>query len=447
MTPEVKELLDLLDYKNSNQKITYNHNFYSKKIFPFFTRKPERATFKSGFKGVIGAMSRLSIEKDASSEFSLNGAQEELNTKILCNDGVSVENFTELLLDEDVLNNLQNPYLMLYYPLADGDESKGEIEVATLLSWFFDLSNHQPWQNFVMNKNYSNLVEEMIIDSLPELNPKKRKSRFFVGMNVEYYRTIGQGDLNVLLNHPDFFMKNNELFFAYYYFFYVSQLVLNINRNSASNGPIPMFYALDSEKISRTRESVNKGFNLLNEERKSLLARNDVLDYLNVLLGNKDTYFFLGDFNKLSIWEKDKLEINLREFNDFYRTINGKSEKAYDFNDNNKLLFNWLKEDLLEETASRFSRSIDMIADYHFVRSRGRLGKVLNLKEDLLILFTAIIVEDEKKLVNIVFDEFEKRGMFFDRITREEIVKLYSRMNILDKKSDSGDAQYVKPIL
>ncbi|RZI00580.1 DNA phosphorothioation-dependent restriction protein DptG, partial [Staphylococcus condimenti] len=28
-----------------------------------------------------------------------------------------------------------------------------------------------------------------------------------------------------------------------------------------------------------------------------------------------------------------------------------------------------------------------------------------------------------------------------------EIVNLYEKMNILDKKSDSGEAKYVKPIL
>ncbi len=50
-------------------------------------------------------------------------------------------------------------------------------------------------------------------------------------------------------------------------------------------------------------------------------------------------------------------------------------------------------------------------------------------------------------IIRDVFVEFEKRGVFLDRYSKEEIVELYERMNILDKKSDSGEAKYVKPIL
>ncbi|MFC0137963.1 DNA phosphorothioation-dependent restriction protein DptG [Staphylococcus petrasii] len=46
-----------------------------------------------------------------------------------------------------------------------------------------------------------------------------------------------------------------------------------------------------------------------------------------------------------------------------------------------------------------------------------------------------------------VFAEFEKRGVFFDRYTKEEVVNFYEKMNILDKKSDSGEVKYVKPVL
>ena len=46
-----------------------------------------------------------------------------------------------------------------------------------------------------------------------------------------------------------------------------------------------------------------------------------------------------------------------------------------------------------------------------------------------------------------VFKSFERKGVFFDEGTKETVVKFYERLNILEKKSDSGDAQYVKRIL
>ena len=46
-----------------------------------------------------------------------------------------------------------------------------------------------------------------------------------------------------------------------------------------------------------------------------------------------------------------------------------------------------------------------------------------------------------------VFLQFERRGVYLDRYSKEAVVDLFDKVNILDKKSDSGDAQYVKPIL
>ncbi|KAB7651332.1 DNA phosphorothioation-dependent restriction protein DptG, partial [Bacillus sp. B2-WWTP-C-10-Post-4] len=37
-------------------------------------------------------------------------------------------------------------------------------------------------------------------------------------------------------------------------------------------------------------------------------------------------------------------------------------------------------------------------------------------------------------------------GIYFDRDSRKIIIGLYEKLNILEKKSDSGDAQYVKYI-
>ncbi|WP_241958117.1 DNA phosphorothioation-dependent restriction protein DptG [Staphylococcus agnetis] len=82
-----------------------------------------------------------------------------------------------------------------------------------------------------------------------------------------------------------------------------------------------------------------------------------------------------------------------------------------------------------------------------FLKNRGSLGKTLTLKKEMLILLTAIIVKEEKMLIKDVFLEFEKRGVYFDRYTREEIALFYEKMNILDKKSDSGDVKYVKSVL
>ena len=62
-------------------------------------------------------------------------------------------------------------------------------------------------------------------------------------------------------------------------------------------------------------------------------------------------------------------------------------------------------------------------------------------------MITALCVKDKKIKLNQLFREYEKRGIFFDKYSKEEVVNFLTKLNLIDKKSDSGDAQYVKPVL
>lgn len=64
-------------------------------------------------------------------------------------------------------------------------------------------------------------------------------------------------------------------------------------------------------------------------------------------------------------------------------------------------------------------------------------------------MFTKIILaENEGKLkLSLLFEKFEERGLIFDRESKRKITELFEKMNFLEKRSDSGDAQYVKSVL
>ena len=64
-------------------------------------------------------------------------------------------------------------------------------------------------------------------------------------------------------------------------------------------------------------------------------------------------------------------------------------------------------------------------------------------------MFTQIILEEYQGKIRLskLFDEFEKRGLLFDRESKKKITDLYEKMNLLEKRSDSGDTQYVKSVL
>ena len=84
----------------------------------------------------------------------------------------------------------------------------------------------------------------------------------------------------------------------------------------------------------------------------------------------------------------------------------------------------------------------------NFGKRRGSLGYCLNLNEEDIILLTKLCINNKERLkLNLLFDEFEKRGISFDRDSKMKIVQLYEKLNLIEKKSDSGDAQYVRSIL
>ena len=91
---------------------------------------------------------------------------------------------------------------------------------------------------------------------------------------------------------------------------------------------------------------------------------------------------------------------------------------------------------------------VKKFVEANFGKRRGSLGYCLNLNEEDIILLTKLCIKDQGRLkLSVLFDKFEERGISFDRDSRIKIIGLYEKLNLLEKKSDSGDAQYVRSIL
>lgn len=85
----------------------------------------------------------------------------------------------------------------------------------------------------------------------------------------------------------------------------------------------------------------------------------------------------------------------------------------------------------------------------NFGKFRGICGYTLSVHESDIVMFTRLILSENDGMIRVakLFEEFEKRGLLFDRESKKHVVELFEKMNLLEKRSDSGDAQYVKYIL
>ncbi len=80
-----------------------------------------------------------------------------------------------------------------------------------------------------------------------------------------------------------------------------------------------------------------------------------------------------------------------------------------------------------------------------FFQTRGRFGKVAVLDQDMILMLTNLIIGNKQKIrFQDLMEGFQERGVFFDIQSEESLLDLYERVGNIERKSDSGDAVYVK---
>ena len=453
---------------SENYDILKNHlkrgnkfSYMRKNIFlPFTTNKNQRITFDNGVLPIIGALSRLLCGKDVRGIGDLN-----ISENIMRNENFDVDSSDEFyanLLVEEYLGedklNILHPKLFLYLPLSEGPEGSGEIKIAQFLKneFFNDLNI----ENFFYENDYrynSNILIEFIVDNLKELPDGENDSESCVPKPMEVVINTFKEDIQfLLLNHKDFLVNNFDSILSFYMFFYFVQFILKSASNTTSFELEKTFYLLDWETVSKNRSCVKLGYRRVFNYSTSLLIKIDAMEHLNILLG---TYGLLPSelidyFNELDksyqiefidcfkswidyVRSEESLEkIDLpNEFEDLFSIYLKSIEDSYSLNKTR------------HGTVSRYKIIIDDLGRKYFLKRRGRFGYMFNLNQEMLILITAICIKDDKIKITDLFDEYEKRGIFFDRDSRESIVELFNKLNLIDKKSDSGDIQYVKSIL
>ena len=78
---------------------------------------------------------------------------------------------------------------------------------------------------------------------------------------------------------------------------------------------------------------------------------------------------------------------------------------------------------------------------------QGRGSSVLVLDEDMLTFLIAMVTKEERCKLKDMYEKFKEYGIRFDLHTRQAIEDQLLKLNILERKSDSGEAQYVKIVL
>lgn len=448
-----EKVLKQMNVNKAEKTLRHNINKNSS-LTPYTTRKPERVDFEGSFDKILGEISRLELGKvwdeDLENPITLDGMESiDIDEK----DSYFFNKLIkEYIFDDNKNLKILNPYLFLYIPLSKQKNPRvGEQKIARFFRDVFCKDNNG-LKEFFAQKDSEHIIINFILKNIYQFKDEEVKIEYVsVFDNIV---DLFNEDINFALKHEKFLIDNISKIFAYYFFFYFCQFILKIYKDFDANDEIlPVDYLLDWEKPGRNRRAILYGYHDLRIQVKGLFPRLSVLDQLNTLFGENglllpELYEKFNDFDDES---KDNLIYYLKKWISDYREIMGFEEDTLpnDFKELVKILINSLNDStngIKSEVKGRFGLHLEAIAKSYFLKSRGVYGFVLNIERDMLYAITALCVK-ERMTTKDLFKEYEKRGLFFDSKSQFQIVEYLINLNLIEKKSDSGDVRYVKPIL
>ena len=447
-----EENLEELKQKTGSKIIKHHINVNSA-ILPFRIDRRDQTQFDNGFKGIVGDFSRVLFNKRLPDKFNI----ENILQNVLLNNDISDSNNNEYLTliihdylekdDSDI--NILHPYLFLYINKTPHKRADNEHEIATFFRdvFFKDIADFKNIYNVYPN----NIIVKLIMGSIPELPDKKTDCKYISSLN--FIVDVFKEDIEFILDKPNFIINNLSDIFAFYYFYYCSQMVLKLNQSLDEinlNNPTPIYYLLDWEKASKNRKPISNGYGIINNIKKATYTKMIIIEHINAIVGTNGLFpSQILDLMEYGTINKSEFIKCLNDWVEYYCEKQNLNYYVYseNFGDLLEILNKSISESVILQQKNSYAMNLTNIALKYFIKRRGKYGYALNITKDFLYLITALCVKEDKIKLNVLFKEYERRGLFFDRYSKEEIVNLLNTWNLIDKKSDSGDAQYVKSIL
>lgn len=428
------------------------------KLFPFVANDK---TLVSNFGGVIGEFTRIACDKVLKGEFDVNEFIENVVEEIEQFEGDNSEKSFKSIIKSMFIHNdklVDFDLKTMNYIVSNNSEEK---YARFLFSIFMDEELKNIIKN-LYNKETHNILNKLVLGALPELEEKNIEIEDYK-CYLPFIKQVFKKDLLFLMNDEELYRNSIQRFLEFYNMFYLSQVCIKLSKfEKAEIDQIEtVYYTLSWESTSKNRTAYSYGYKNFKSPMNSIFSHVITLELLNHhnlngQLGYAELYdlFNENDIEKIAdqidaLIEEYKKYVCDVEWNNFVPVSKNSGNKAFD-----KVyeLFQVIEYQFDQSSRNRayeaYKNWFKRFVEERFGKRRGSLGYNLNLSEEDIILLTKICINNNEKLkVSSLFNEFEKRGISFDRDSKVKIIGLYEKLNLLEKKSDSGDAQYVRSVL
>jgi DNA phosphorothioation-dependent restriction protein DptG len=321
-----------------------------------------------------------------------------------------------------------------------------------------------------------NVFHELVDRSLPKLvdttaDSDKAAKPYHVldGEIVQKFKD----DFRFLNGDKGSFLTESEKLLKFYYFAYVSRAAFLFDDFFVKKAH-QQYFTLESESVSESRRTYESGWRMLEGKVTRLFSHTITLDLVNQIPLVFETatmdYLQLSDFFKRSeqtqqeeliehvgllceiYYKYAPKDVDWTSFEQYHVTRKKLIELDNEFEALIYKLYCYIEFQF--ERSSRKSKRNSYgkwfisFAKEYILKNRGRNGYSLNLTNETLLFMTKLCVGDQEKMrLKDLWAQFRDRGIYFDDSTRQAILEIYDKINLIEKKSDSGDAQYIRPIL
>jgi DNA phosphorothioation-dependent restriction protein DptG len=460
----IKELENNIKKKAKGVGVTHERGNV-KDILPFTSSKKTKL-MKENYLSMMGAF----VRQICNVEFIKQKKQEDLFEE----DNVLVNNLLSLVRcsDDDISFDLTrflnqylfneeqikpiHPYLYNYIPYqVKAEEDKFAKFMHDIL-----INENNNLEKIFNKEDAEDILTNLILENLSgvETAKEKRENNYQV-LSIKISELFNE-DIQFLAKHKDYFLEHFPLLVHFYFFVYVCQLTIKFDQFEASDLEKiePLYFALEWESINKRRKAADEleGYKRVKNRASNLFVHIHTLSQLSHLSFNnnnkKEFLTYQRIMETLDMRGTDNKETflaELTEWIEYYTKSAGIHIKhsPQSIPEAFRILFDCLKHGMSSEVCKKYGENIEEVGGKTFLKHRGSLGKVFNISHDLFLLLAAICIKEDRIPLNQLFSEMEKRGVTLDRHSKKAAIELLDSLNIIDKKSDSGDAQYVKPIL
>lgn len=447
------------------------------KLLPFNSNPASAFDKKCGLHGTTGEFFRLwdndgtkpieDFEKSAVEpvkEYLVN--QKQMPT-------TQVTEFVRMMRDIMFVNgnlNITDSAFIKYLPLVPNDErismkdrkkyNDGQRKLAnylySMLSDEMQISGHSKTPNL-----FSKILQEALTPFCGFSDDLKERDYIV----LPYIKKSFEEDLCWMLEQEESVkVKYLHLLLHFYACYAVTQAIVRITAKDkqSEDEPAPFYFILNSERASVNHDAVVRGwsYQIPKSSLDKLYGKSQALDILNSILGSNVGFYnnirkvlYQTDFednrelcNKLlSKYQEEKREV----FNRRSSESGSIEEIEIDVHSYDEFIstLEYLCTGLQSPSyISRMRKKVIDLLSVRFLQSR-RGNFVLVLDNEMLTFLVALFTKSKKTKLENLYKLFNKYGIYFNRGSRLAIEEYLLKLNLLDRKSDSGEAQYVTVIL